>query len=536
MADDWKPEGARPLASDDWKPDGARPLGALPEPGHLAMGQPTDIGGDAVRLFHTARHLGYGMGDKVIAGLQAIDDVRRDKTGKVTLGDAYARDIGQNDTNIEASDKLHPVEKWEGNALGFAGSMAAPAAVLKGLRLLRAAPAAVGAAVEAAPRVVPTLLQLAKSGFKTGAAIGGVGGFGGSRAPVLSKQMAEDVGVSGLVGGVAGGVLAPTTALIGRGLVKSSNKLAAKALRGTSGEYKKLGADGVQELGNWLHENGLIKAFDKPGNIAGRVEGELSSAGNAMKSILAKAEQEGVAVDPETLAAALDNAADEAGKYGPSAAPRVEQLRSAAEQARAEASQLPRRFVGGKALGRTLTPEQAELWKQGYQQTAYPRGAAPMSPTPAQATDMEIAALAKKSTEDALDNQMAGTGIGNDFRAAKSNYGNAKRISKILQGAEGREESRDMTGSLTDKLMLVTHGPLAAIAHHEAAGRLPSTLAVGSRLLGRALSGGTAPAVNESVREAVDPQTQALIRALWGKAPAQSLIPAGAVASGDMEL
>lgn len=116
---------------------------------------------------HAANQLTGGLENKIIAAVQALYDKRHDKTGQVSFGDAYRRNLGQIDPIMDASDKAHPVARWVGNGIGFAGSLGALAAM---------APArAVGAAA-------PTLAQLAGSGAKLGAVLGGIGGYGADRS------------------------------------------------------------------------------------------------------------------------------------------------------------------------------------------------------------------------------------------------------------------------------------------------------------------------------------------------------------------
>ncbi len=157
-----------------------------------------------------------------MAGVNAASDVLHDKTGKVTLGDAYDRDLAFNDKALEASDALHPAARWAGNATGVVGSAAATA-IPRALQALRGVPAAADAAAQAAPRAV-RLLQAARAGAKTGSALGAVGGFGQSRAGDLTGTL-EDTGA----GAVAGGGLGAVAPYVLSGLGDAAGWLGGKA-------------------------------------------------------------------------------------------------------------------------------------------------------------------------------------------------------------------------------------------------------------------------------------------------------------------
>jgi hypothetical protein len=194
----------------------ADPLDALIDE-HLASAAPVrpnlDIGPLATGAVHGARHLSFGLGDKVIAGIHALNDYAHDKTGKVTLADAYKRDLAFNDKVMDASDEANPKARWAGNLAGVAGSLAVPLGVA---RLLR--PAA------AAPVVAQGLRQLVRAGAaqgaKTGAVMGTLGGFGNSRADGVGGQLEDTVlgAGTGLVGGAGLGALAPVAGRLVSGL------------------------------------------------------------------------------------------------------------------------------------------------------------------------------------------------------------------------------------------------------------------------------------------------------------------------------
>jgi hypothetical protein len=344
---DWKPEGARELSADDWKPEGARPLDA-PEPqgAPLKFAKPGDIGAAGTLGAHTARHLSFGLGDKVIAGLSALDDLsHREGSGSVgplygalkhaltpgdhTLSDAYKRDLAFNDQALEASDEAHPVARWAGNAAGVAGSMLVPGGAL---RLMRGAPAAVAAA----PAVSQGLWQLTKSGAaagaKNGTAIGALGGLGSSRSDDLGGTVADTAlgaGI-GLVGGTILGGLAPVAS---RGLVKlgdkakdAAGKLKVNSLRPTPtlGEAMEALPGGRAGVGRELlrrNIGGLTKH-----STAAQIERELDATGSSISDVARKYDASGGA--PLELTRPIDRTLEHAEQlsYEPTTRPAAEKL------------------------------------------------------------------------------------------------------------------------------------------------------------------------------------------------------------------
>jgi hypothetical protein len=164
------------------------------------------LGAGSTGAFHAARHLSFGLGDKIIAGVQALNDYRQDKTGQ-SLGDIYSRDLAYNDQLIEDSDQAHPRARWVGNAIGFGGNLAALAAMAPARAALAArgiVPAA--ARTLAAPTLLGRVLQGVGEGARTGAALGAVGGFGASRSDNPLLNTAVGAGFGTLTGGVLGGL------------------------------------------------------------------------------------------------------------------------------------------------------------------------------------------------------------------------------------------------------------------------------------------------------------------------------------------
>jgi hypothetical protein len=190
----------------------------------LPSGKPTPVtlGAGTTAALHATRHLAFGLGDKITAGIETLYDYLHDKTGQKP-GDIYDRNLAFNDKLLEDSDAAHPVARWVGNGIGFTGGLAA----LAGVAPARAALAARGllpAAEAAAPVAVgalPGLINGAKEGARLGSIFGAVGGYGASRSDSLGGTLADTL-VGGAVGGVGGAGLGALGGAI-------SGKLASRA-------------------------------------------------------------------------------------------------------------------------------------------------------------------------------------------------------------------------------------------------------------------------------------------------------------------
>lgn len=227
------------MASDEFGPPEPVDEFGEPEPVRSNAPPPVTLGAGATGAFHAARHLSFGLGDKLAAALQALGDLRHDKTGK-SFGQLYDNNLAFNDRLLEDSDAAHPAARWVGNAIGFGGNLAA----LAGLAPIRAALAARGLAPAAArtiaaPSVLGRALQGAGEGFKTGTALGAVGGFGASRGDTTTLSVLLGAGLGGLTGGALGGAGGAVAA-----------KLAARQL--PSPETPRLLSDIAKETGHPL--------------------------------------------------------------------------------------------------------------------------------------------------------------------------------------------------------------------------------------------------------------------------------------------
>lgn len=161
------------------------------------------LGAGTTGLAHFQRHLAFGLGDKINAFFQSIGDKLHDKTGK-KFGDIYDNNLAFNDRLLERSDEAHPVAKWVGNGLGFAGNVAATAALAPARAALAArgvVPAAAKAVV--APTIAGRALQGALEGAKVGGTLGAVGGYGAARG----DNTALGIGLGGTLGALTGGTL-----------------------------------------------------------------------------------------------------------------------------------------------------------------------------------------------------------------------------------------------------------------------------------------------------------------------------------------
>ncbi len=165
---------------------------------------PVTLGAGSTGAAHAARHLSFGLGDKIIAGMQSVDDYRKDKTGQ-SLGDIYEHNLAFNDRLLEDSDKAHPAARWVGNGLGIGGNLAALAAVAPA-RAALAARGLLPAAAKAVPAatILGRTIQGALEGGKTGGALGAVGGFGSARGDNAISHTALGAALGLLTGGTLG--------------------------------------------------------------------------------------------------------------------------------------------------------------------------------------------------------------------------------------------------------------------------------------------------------------------------------------------
>lgn len=329
---DWKPASARVL-DDDWKPASARtvdePASAQASakrtsPPSVSMdstaeelrsaflwaqshkndpraakileffsapstttGQGPTLDAKSTGAFHFARHLSFGLGDKIIAAEAAARDAL---SGKTSFSDAYKRNLAFNDALLEASDVAHPTARWVGNTLGVGGSLAATALAAP----VRAA-GATGQAASQGARVAPTLSQLARQGVKLGGILGGVGSFGSSRSDSTLGTLGDVTLGAGLGAGLGAATpygISYTGRYLGTGTHYLSDKarnlagwLKLHTLRPTPTLAEKV-ADlpgGAVGVGKELLERGIGGLTNK--GTAAQIETAKEAAGKAITKI-----------------------------------------------------------------------------------------------------------------------------------------------------------------------------------------------------------------------------------------------------------
>lgn len=226
-------------------------------------------------LFHFARHVAAGLGDKIIAAEAGGRDVMADKTGSVSFGDAYRRNLAFNDKLLEASDEAHPVARWVGNAAGFAGNLAVVGGV----------PAYVDAPV-ASLAAAPTIGQVAAQGAKVGAVLGGMGGFGADRSDNVVDTL-MNTGAGTVLGGLTGGLTPYASKWLGVG---------AKWLGGKAAD-----------LAGWLKLHSLHPVPTLGEKMAGLPGGEVGVGKELLERGIGGLTKKGTA-------AQIDAAKEEAGK------------------------------------------------------------------------------------------------------------------------------------------------------------------------------------------------------------------------------
>ncbi len=304
----------------------------------------------------------------------------------------------------------------------------------------------------------------------------------------------EGLALVGMIGG--GGALKgkmPAPPVGPSALKRTANSLAASTLKGTAGEYKSLGASEVQQLGDWLLRNKAVRPLDTTANVAERLGPMKGAAVQRLEAALKELDATGaVGLDKVKLRDAFLDAAVEESKRGPASNATVEKYLNAARD-------IEERIKSEPPTG---TFSEGEQWKRGYQDVAYPKGRAPIDPSPGQVADMDIAAIARRHIEDAADQAAQGSGAAERFVEAKKDYGAARTAERLTTGAEARAEARNLA-SPSDKAaalatLATTANPAMAIgvgaANNLVRTRAASTLATGADWLARRRTTGTAGA------------------------------------------
>lgn len=301
---------------------------------------------------------------------------------------------------------------------------------------------------------------------KTGAVLGAANGLGTSNADLTHgevQQAARDTGIGGLTGAatavggaLAGKALAPVARAVGRG----ANSLAVRALGGTAGEIKKLGADGVQRLGNYLLDEGAVRFGSSPEAVAGRAAALEESAGQDLGNVIGKLDQTGAPGVSKTrmVLDLLDEAKRIEATKGPGAKATVNRIRQAARDI---------------AMHDVMAPDEisfaaAENFKKGFQE---PINFAKKNPSAAQMGDREVASTVRQSVEDAAEAQVP-QDLADEFLAAKKRSGLSQAAGEMAEGAEGRRLARNIVSPSGTALQV--GGALAAVAAGHPLAALPA--------------------------------------------------------------
>jgi hypothetical protein len=238
--------------------------------------------------------------------------------------------------------------------------------------------------------------------------------------------MPEIPGVGKAVGWVADKV--------GSGLKSAANSLAARTLKGTAGDYRALGKEGVQKVGDFLLDKGAVKFGSSPHAVAERVATLPDTTGQALSGAIEGLDQTGAQVSKRDIADRLFALRDEAAKGGPGAASLVAKYEAAGNAILADIQ------TSGEPM---MSFAQGEQWKRAYQA---PVNYSKANNTPLEMGSKEIASAARQGVEDAASVAGEGTDLGANFLKAKEESGLAQQAQKMAKGAEGRREARNISG------------------------------------------------------------------------------------------
>jgi hypothetical protein len=215
-------------------PDEAKALGLDDDSAPAPTPGPRDFGAANTFGAHFARHLSFGLGDKVTAAIESLQDLAHSKTKTLSdLPDIYRSNLAFNDKTLERADAEHPVARWAGNVAGVAGSMAVP---IGAARLAASGALGANAAAQSVGAAGAALPQLARAGRNFGTVAGGLGAFGADRSD-SALGTAANTALGTTMGALAGYASPYVGAAIGRGA-------------GALGERAK-------DLAGWLKVNSL---------------------------------------------------------------------------------------------------------------------------------------------------------------------------------------------------------------------------------------------------------------------------------------
>jgi hypothetical protein len=243
-----------------------------------------------------------------------------------------------------------------------------------------------------------------------------------------------------------------------------ANSLAARTLRGTANEYKTLGKEGAQEMGDFLLRNKAVRFGSSPTAVAERVSALPQSTGQALGESIKALDATGGQVSKQAIAQQFGQLAEQAKAGGPGAAPLVAKFEKAAADIMQDIQ------TSGQPM---MSFKQAEQWKQAYQA---PINYAKQTNSPLEMGSKEIASAARQAVEDAAGAASTeASPVGEAFLQAKKESGLAQQAAKMAHGAEGRRTARNMVSPAGVGASLLSASTAIASGHPWAA--IPSLAA-----------------------------------------------------------
>jgi hypothetical protein len=425
-----------------------------------------------------------GFGDELEAGYKAaVKKLLPQSLGGTDkpLVDQYREDRDAIRARLEASRAANPGAYFAGNLVGGVAPMLVPGVGEAGLT----------------------------NTLATGMGLGAAQGLGTSDADLTQGDVRGAIrdiakgATLGTAGALAGTALTKVAAPIANSLREAGNGLAARALRGTAGQYRNLGPEGVQEVGENLLNKGAVRFGDSPSQVADRVAqletnegqnlgqtlqdldattaaayrpGVFAPTGPAGSATVNMFTQPGGISKTELMQRMAQEADDLLQREGPAALPVVNKLRQEAEN------------IGTMPGPDRMPFEVAEQYKTAFQrQGRYDK----IRNSPGEIGAQEVAGVYRKAVEDEASKAAAQAGnpeLAQRFMDAKKASGLAQKAADLSEGSEGRILARNQispTGTATALTGVVTGHPIAGVvgglAMSEVRKRAPASLAVAAR-------------------------------------------------------
>lgn len=224
------------------------------------------------------------------------------------------------------------------------------------------------------------------------------------------------------------------------------NKLAARMLKGTATDYKNLGPEGVQKLGDFLVRKNAVGFGSSPAHVAERVAALPGETGQALGQSIEALDATGGKVSKQALADRFSALAQEASSQGPGAAQQVARYQNAAQAVMQDIADSGEPMMSFKT---------AENWKRAYQE---PINYAKAHKTPIDMGQEQIASAARQHVEDAAGVAGDGSDLGDAFLKAKAESGLAQQAAKMAEGGQGRQTARGMVGPVAKAASYVGAG------------------------------------------------------------------------------